>query len=89
MSLAGAEWEILGRMTEASEEADDDEVPGEVCSVRMVFPCAMHALFPAVRTRGSDGESRDTYYSSWFDCPELDAILAGLEAVSLPEASVV
>ena len=38
------EWEIFGRITEASEEADVDEVPGEVCSVRMVVPCAIHAL---------------------------------------------
>lgn len=36
--MAGVEWEIFGRMTEASEEADDDEVPGDVCSVKMVVP---------------------------------------------------
>jgi hypothetical protein len=31
-------------MTEASEEAEEEEVPGDVCSVRMVFPWAIHAL---------------------------------------------
>ena len=31
-------------MMEASEEAEEDEVPGEVCSVRIVVPCAIHAL---------------------------------------------
>ena len=36
--------EILGRITEAREDAWLDEVPGDVCSVRMVVPCAMQAL---------------------------------------------
>lgn len=31
-------------MTEARDEAEDDEVPGEVCSVRMVVPWAIQAL---------------------------------------------
>ena len=38
------ECEILGRMMEVSEDAEVDEVPGEVCSVKIVVPCAMHAL---------------------------------------------
>lgn len=36
--------EILGRITEAREEALVDEVPAVVCSVRIVLPCAMQAL---------------------------------------------
>lgn len=31
-------------MTEASEDADEDEVPGEECSVSIVVPCAIQAL---------------------------------------------
>lgn len=31
-------------MTEASDEAEEDEVPGDVCSVKMVVPWAIHAL---------------------------------------------
>lgn len=31
-------------MTEARDEAEDEEVPGDVCSVKMVLPCAMQAL---------------------------------------------
>ena len=38
------ECEILGRITEAREEAWLDEVPGDVCSVRMVVSWAIHAL---------------------------------------------
>jgi hypothetical protein len=30
-------------MIEASEDAEVEEVPGEVCSVRIVVPCAMQA----------------------------------------------
>ena len=30
--------EILGRITEAREDAWLEEVPGDVCSVRMVVP---------------------------------------------------
>ena len=44
VSFAGVECDILGRMTDASDEAEDEEVPGDVCSDKMVFPCAMHAL---------------------------------------------
>ena len=36
VSFAGLEWDILGRIAEASADAEDDEVPGEVCSVSMV-----------------------------------------------------
>ena len=35
---------ILGRITEARDEADVEDVPGAVCSVRMVVPWAMQAL---------------------------------------------
>jgi hypothetical protein len=42
--LAGDLWLILGRMTEASDDAEADDVPGEVCSVRMVVSWATHAL---------------------------------------------
>jgi hypothetical protein len=38
VSFAGVEWEILGRMTEANDDAAEDDVPGEVCSVRIVVP---------------------------------------------------
>ena len=38
------ECEIFGRITEASEEAWLDDVPGDVCSVRIVVPWAIHAL---------------------------------------------
>lgn len=34
----------MGRMTEAREEAEEDEVPGEVCSVSIVVPWAIQAL---------------------------------------------
>lgn len=43
MSFCGDEWEIFGRITEASEDAEVEEVPGEVCSVRIVVPWAMQA----------------------------------------------
>jgi len=36
-------WEILGRITEAREEAFVDDVPAAVCSARIVVPCAMQA----------------------------------------------
>ena len=44
MSFVGVECEILGRIAEASEEAEAEEVPDEVCSVRMVVSCATQAL---------------------------------------------
>ena len=34
----------MGRITEASEEAEVEDAPGEVCSVRMVLPWAMQVL---------------------------------------------
>ena len=45
MSFSGELWDILGRITEARDEAEDDEAPGEVCSVRIVVPCARQALY--------------------------------------------
>jgi hypothetical protein len=48
VSFAGVEWPILGRMTDASDEALLEDVPGAVCSVRMVTPWAMHALYVIV-----------------------------------------
>jgi len=60
-------------MMEASEEAEEDEVPGDVCSVKMVVPWAMHALKnESVPPR--PWNHADTYYSSWADCPELEAM---------------
>ena len=35
-------------MTEASEDAEVEEVPGEVCSVRIVVPWAIHAYSSCV-----------------------------------------
>lgn len=40
----GLSWVILGRMTDAREEADVDDDPGEECSARMVERCAMQEL---------------------------------------------
>lgn len=52
MSFCGDEWEIFGRITEASDDAEVEEVPGEVCSVRIVVPWAMQAYSNCV---GADG----------------------------------
>jgi hypothetical protein len=38
VSFCGVEWETLGRMTETREEAEDEDVPGDVCSVSIVVP---------------------------------------------------
>ena len=44
MSFWGEEWEIFGRIKDAKDDAEVEEAPGEVCSVRIVLPWAIHAL---------------------------------------------
>lgn len=36
---------IFGRMIDAKDEADVEDVPGAECSARMVVRCAMQVLF--------------------------------------------
>ena len=58
MSFCGDEWEIFGRITEASEDAEVEEVPGEVCSVRIVVPWAMQAYSNCVGADGLEAMAR-------------------------------
>lgn len=68
-------WEILGRITEAREEAFVDDVPAAVCSARIVLPCAMQALESDSQQRISI-ESVKTYYRRCVELLELEAIFS-------------
>lgn len=49
MSFCGEVCEILGRMTEARDDADVEDVPGAEASTRIVVRFAMQELYKRVR----------------------------------------
>ena len=50
VSFWGESCDILGRIMDANEEAEVDDVPGTECSVRIVVLCAIQALIYGLAT---------------------------------------
>ena len=55
--MCGLEWEILGSITEARDDAELEDAPGDVCSARMVVPWAIQALSQVLASGSGAGSS--------------------------------